>query len=319
MFGYHDIGAAGLRELLTCGADVATVVTHRNDPGEQIWFESVADLAAARGIPVLMPEDPNAAACVEAIRRLRPDLIVSLYYRRMLAPAILAIPPLGAVNVHGSLLPKYRGRAPLNWVLVNGEALTGVTLHHMDDRADHGDIIGQRAVPIAVEDTALTLWRKLTLAACQVLAETYPLLASGQAPRMPQDHSQATKFGRRTPADGQVDWTQSAWQIYNLIRAVTRPFPGAFSFWQDERIFLWSARPPSGRRVGAPPGTVEGVGSDGAIEVATGDGLLCIDRVQPAGGPEMSGAEFVARGSRAGTIRFTPAATPAIDRKGEVR
>lgn len=294
VFGYRDVGVACLQELLAQRANVVAVVTHRDDPGETIWFGSVAELAAAHGIPVEAPEDPNAPAFVEEVRRLRPDLVFSFYYRRLLSSAILAIPPLGAINLHGSLLPKYRGRAPLNWVLVNGESVTGVTLHHMNARADHGDIIAQRAVPIAVEDTALTLSRKMTTAARTLLAEMFPLIVAGRAPRVPQDHAAATKFGRRTPADGLIAWSRSAWEIYNLIRAVTRPFPGAFTFWEGKQIFLWSARPPRGRASPAPAGAVLGVGDGGGLEVATGDGVLEVLRLQADGGPETDGVNFFA-------------------------
>ncbi|MBI4736592.1 MAG: formyltransferase [candidate division NC10 bacterium] len=292
VFGYHDIGVACLQELLDQRANIVAVVTHRDDPGETIWFGSVAELAAAHGIPVETPDDPNTLAFVEEARCLRPDLIFSFYYRCLLSPAILAIPSLGAINLHGSLLPKYRGRAPPHWVLVHGERTTGVTLHYMDARADHGDIVAQKAVPIAVEDTALTLSRKLTAATRALLAETYPLIVAGRAPRIPQDHSAATIFGRRTAADGLIEWSRPAWEIYNLIRAVTRPFPGAFTFWADRRIFLWSARPPGSRSSPAPAGTVLGIGGGGTLEVATGDGVLEVIGIQPDGGLETDGAAF---------------------------
>jgi methionyl-tRNA formyltransferase len=307
VFGYHEIGVACLRELLRQGANVVAVVTHRDDPGETIWFKSVAELAAAHGIPVHLPDDPNVPALVEEVRRLRPDYIFSFYYRRILSPAILAIPSIAAVNLHGSLLPKYRGRAPLNWVLVHGETVTGVTLHHMDAKADHGDIITQRVVPIAIEDTAATLSEKLTTAAAALLAETYPLIVAGRAPRLPQDHAAATKFGRRTPADGLIDWSRSAWQIYNLIRAVTRPFPGAFTFWEGRRIFVWAARPPSGQASDAPPGTVLGTGGGGTLDLATGDRVLPVLRLQAEDGPEMDGPIFLStmmKGSCATRPRF---------------
>jgi len=305
VFGYHDIGVACLQELLDEGANVVGVVTHRDDPGETIWFGSVAELAAAHGIPVHMPDDPNVPEFVAEVRQLQPDLIFSFYYRRLLSPTVLAIPPLGAINLHGSLLPKYRGRAPLNWVLVHGETVTGVTLHHMDAKADHGDIIAQRVVPIAIEDTALTLSRKLTAAARALLAETYPLIVAGRAPRVPQDHAAATSFGRRTPADGLIDWTRSAWQIYNLIRAVTRPFPGAFTFWEGKQVFLWSARPPRGRPAPAPLGTILGTGQDGALKVATGDGILEVLRAQPRDGAETDGATFLATLPKGSNLQFS--------------
>jgi methionyl-tRNA formyltransferase len=179
-------------------------------------------------------------------------------------------------------------------VLVHGETTTGVTLHHMDARADHGDIIAQRAVPIAIEDTALTLSRKLTAAARSLLAEMYPLIASGRAPRTPQDHGAATKFKRRTPGDGLVDWTRPAWQIYNLIRAVTHPFPGAFTSWDGRRVFLWAALPPGAKACELPPGTILGVGEGGGIIVATGRGILEVVRLQADGEPETDGATFFA-------------------------
>lgn len=294
VFGYSDLGVVCLQQLLDQGASAVAVVTHRDHPGETIWFGSVAALAASREIPVLTPDDPNVPAFAEEVRGLRPDLIFSFYYRRLLSPALLAVPRLGAINLHGSLLPKYRGRAPLNWVLVHGETVTGVTLHHMDAQADHGDIIAQRAVSIAVGDTALTLSRKLTVAARTLLAETYPLIVAGRAPRTPQDHAAATTFRRRTPADGLIDWSRSAWEVYNLIRAVTRPFPGAFTFWEGRRITLWAARPPRGWPSPAPPGTILGVGEDGALEVATGDGVLEVLRLQPEEGVETDGPTFFA-------------------------
>ena len=294
VFGYSDLGVVCLQQLLDRGANVVAVVTHRDDPEESIWFGSVAALAVSRNIPVHTPDDPNVPAFVEEIRGLRPDLIFSFYYRRLLSQALLAIPRLGAINLHGSLLPKYRGRAPINWVLVHGETTTGVTLHHMDARADRGDIIAQRAVPIAIEDTALTLSRKLTATARTLLAEMYPLIAAGRAPRVPQDHGAATKVRRRTPGDGLIDWSRSAWQIYNLIRAVTHPFPGAFTFWDGRRVFLWSALPPGTQACEMPPGTILGVGDGGAINVATGQGILGVTRIQPQEGPEMDGPTFFA-------------------------
>ncbi len=309
-FAYHDMGVVCLEELAEQGADLVAVVTHRDDPREAVWFASVAAWAAARGIPVSMPEAPNAAECVERIRALRPDLLFSFYYRRLLGPALLEVPRLGAVNLHGSLLPKYRGRAPLNWVLVRGEMMTGVTLHYMDVQADHGDIIAQRVVPIAIEDTAATLWRKLTAAGRALLAEQYPRIATGCAPRIPQDHAAATTFPRRTPADGLIVWDRSAWEIYNLIRAVTRPFPGAFTYREGRKIFLWTARPPAGERAAAPAGTLLGPGEGVALHVATGDGVLAILRLQVEGEAEVSGIEYWRTCGAGAAMRFAASGCP---------
>ena len=297
VFGYHDIGVACLHAVREQGGDIVLVVTHEVDPAENVWFASVADAAAGLAIRVVAPPDPNAPAFVERVRRLEPDLLFSFYYRQLLGPALLAVPRLAAVNLHGSLLPKYRGRAPINWALIHGETLTGVTLHHMDERADHGDIIAQRAVPIAVEDTALSLSRKVTEAARSVVRDTYPSLVAGQAPRIPQDHAAATVFGRRRPEDGLIDWRVSAWPIYNLVRAVTHPFPGAFTWWNGRRVFIWKAWPPRDHRSVYPAGRVVAVGTQGGLEVATGAGILEVARLQVEGEREVDAAEIVTAGT----------------------
>ncbi len=313
VFGYHDMGVLGLRVLLEQGARVVAVVTHRDDPGEAIWFQSVADAAARAGIPLLRPPGPREPGLLEAVGALAPDLLFSFYYRRLLPAPLLAIPALGAINLHGSLLPRYRGRAPLNWVLVNGETETGVTLHHMDEAADHGDIIAQRAVRIAPEDSAATLWRKLLGAAETLLTEMYPAIAAGGAPRRPQDHAAATLMRRRRPSDGRIDWGRPARELHNLVRAVTHPFPGAFTFLGTRRVFVWAARPMAGT-AGAPPGRMVGATPRGGLAVATGEGLLELLRVEPAGEPEMDGAEFFARVVGGGAAAFADAPPDAVAR-----
>jgi len=210
VFAYHSVGYECLKVLLEAGDQVVAVVTHEDDPNEEIWFPSVAELARKRRLPVYTPSNPNLPAFVELIRSQAPDLVFSFYYRRLLARELLVIPRLGAINLHGSLLPKYRGRSPVNWVLVNGERETGVTLHYMVERADAGDIIAQRRVPIDLQDTALSLFRKITAAAAELLRETLPLIKSGIAPRIPQDAGQATKFGGRHPEDGKIAWEAPA-------------------------------------------------------------------------------------------------------------
>ena len=181
-------------------------------------------------------------AFVAAMQALQPDFLFSCYYRHMLKQPLLDLPRLGALNLHGSLLPRYRGRVPVNWVLVHGETETGVTLHYMEAKADQGDIVGWKRVPITSEDTALTLFAKMTAAAPELLRETYPLLRAGTAPRLSQDHSQASYYGGRTPADGLIDWRHSAQQIYNLVRAVTHPYPGAFTFFQGRKLLVWAGQ-----------------------------------------------------------------------------
>ena len=283
VFAYHDMGLAGLDALRRAGYEIAAVFSHEDDPGERCWFGSVKDWAAARGIPVHCPVDVNEPYWIERIAASGPEMIFSFYYRRMLAEEILRLPPLGAYNLHGSLLPAYRGRCPVNWVLLQGEARTGVTLHHMVRRADAGDIVGQREVTIDPEDTALTLYGKLCAAAGILLDELLPLLKAGKAPRIPQDIGRGSYFGGRKPEDGRIDWRWPAGRIYNLVRAVTDPYPGAFGTLPDgSRLLVWWARPlPTAAGEAAPlPGRIEIAGGD--VLVGTGQGKLQLIDVETA-------------------------------------
>ena len=300
LFAYHTFGARWLERLLATGDTVAAVVTHADDPGEAIWFESVADAARAHGLPVHMPVSPNTAEFVRLVRGLRPDLFLSVWYRRLLCPELLAIPRLGAVNLHGSLLPRYRGRSALNWVLVNGEKKTGVTLHYMVAEADAGDIIAQEEIEIDPTDTALTLTDKLVKAGTGLFERWYPSIRAGTAPCRPQDRALATTVGQRRPEDGRVSWRRPAQELYNLIRAVTHPFPGAFATFGGRRLFIWAARVEPEARDGA-PGAVIAVRRAAGIVVAAGAGALLLTRLALEGDSELAGDEFAARyGLRAG-------------------
>ena len=276
VLAYHNIGCTGIKALLAHGIDIAAVFTHRDDPNETVWFDSVAELASSKGIPVFAPENINHPLWVDRIRALAPDILFSFYYRDMVKPVILDIPPRGCLNLHGSMLPRYRGRCPINWVLVNGESETGVTLHYMTPRPDDGDIVGRRRIAIDDDDTALSLHRKAATAAATLLDELLPGIVAGTAPRMPQDKEKATYFGGRKPADGEIDWKQPASTVRNLVRAVTRPYPGAFSHIGNRQCFFWSVRATdAGSGV---PGTILSVApltiqcGRGAIEVLSGQG-----------------------------------------------
>jgi methionyl-tRNA formyltransferase len=295
VFGYHTIGCRCLKTLLELGEQVSAVVTHEDDPSEHVWFESVAALGRSAGLVVLSPKTPNTRSFVRYLRTLQPDLILSFYYRRLLSREVLAVPRLGGVNLHGSLLPKYRGRAPLNWVLVNGETQTGVTLHAMTEQADAGDIIAQRAVDIAFEDTALTLFEKVTQAAVELFRETFPLIKAGVAPRQPQDPTQATYFGARTPDDGRIDWSRPALGLYNLVRAVTTPYPGAFTVLHGRKLYVWRARLiQEGSAAERPPGMILGTHEGGCL-IATGQGALLLTQVQIEGEAVMAGDAWLRR------------------------
>jgi len=293
VFAYHEVGYVCLQELLRSGDPVVGVVTHADDPGEHIWFRSVHELAEAHGVPVSAPVTVNTPEWIARVRAWQPDIIFSFYYRRLLCSQLLAIPPRGALNLHGSLLPKYRGRVPVNWVLIHDERETGVTLHYMEEKPDRGDIVAQRAVPITDDDTALTLFHKVADAAAALMRDTYPLLRAGTAPRTPQDHGRASYFGGRRPADGRIDWTAPARTIFNLVRAVTHPYPGAFTTWQQRTLYVWQARPlPATAPIKAPPGTLLAVAP--ALHVQTGDGVLALNRVQLDGEPELPAVQWAA-------------------------
>ena len=296
VFAYHQIGYECLNVLIEAGEEVVAVVTHEDDPREEVWFPSVARLARMHELSVYAPSNPNTPDFIGLVRRLAPDLILSIYYRRLLYKELLAIPPLGGINLHGSLLPKYRGRAPINWVLVNGETETGVTLHYMVEEADAGDIVAQRAVPIDEQDTALDLYKKIIVAGAELLRETFPLIKEGRAPRIPQDSSRATKFGGRRPEDGKILWDSPARSVYNLIRAVTHPYPGAFTYFGGRKLFVWHARalPGAANHKGL-PGSVEAVEKGNGIWVKTGDGSLLLTRTQFEGEEEMPADELAAR------------------------
>jgi methionyl-tRNA formyltransferase len=229
VFAYHNVGVRCLSTLLAHGVDVPLVVTHEDRPGETIWFDSVAKLARDHDIPVIAPADANAADVVERVRAAKADFLFSFYFRQMLKPALLALAARGAYNMHGSLLPKYRGRVPVNWAVIKGETQTGATLHTMVEKPDAGLIAGQMAVPILPEDTAHDVFAKVTVAAELVLDRCLPQLLAGTLQLTPQDFTKASYFGGRKPEDGKINWHQSARAIHNLVRGVAPPYPGAFA------------------------------------------------------------------------------------------
>ncbi len=227
VFAYHNVGVRCLEVLLARGVEVALVVTHEDNPAETIWFDSVARAAAQRSIPVITPEDPNTPDIVARVAACKPDFLFSFYYRLMLKAPLLGLAPRGALNMHGSLLPKYRGRVPINWAIIHGETETGATLHYMAEKPDSGDIVAQSRVPILADDTAKDVFDKVTLAAANMLDAVLPALAAGTAARTAQDLFKGSYFGGRRPEDGIIDWSKDAASIHNLVRAVAPPYPGA--------------------------------------------------------------------------------------------
>jgi methionyl-tRNA formyltransferase len=242
VFAYSEVGVRCLRELLDQEVKVPLVFTHDDDPRESRWFGSVRELAAAHGLKVVAPDDPNTVECIAEGRRARPDFVFSFYYRHLLNAAWLSLPKRGALNMHGSLLPKYRGRAPVHWAILNGETLTGASLHYMLEKPDAGSLVDQQAVPIGENDTALEVSLKVAEAAQQVLRRTLPKLIAGSAPARPLDLAQGSYFGRRRPEDGRIDWHAGSRAIHDLVRAVAPPFPGAFTEVNGQRLEVWETR-----------------------------------------------------------------------------
>lgn len=229
VFAYHDVGVRCLSVLLAQGIEVVHVYTHADDPRENIWFGNVAELARLHGIPVTLVGDSDQPGLAASVAALQPDFLFSFYYRFMLPPAILDLARRGAFNMHGSLLPRYRGRVPVNWALVHGEHETGATLHEMVAKPDAGRLVDQMAVPILPNDIALDVFRKVTTAAEIVLHRSLPQLLDGSARLTPQNLAAGRYFGGRKPEDGRIDWSWGAQRVHNLIRAVAPPYPGAFT------------------------------------------------------------------------------------------
>ena len=276
VFAYHDVGVRCLKVLLAQGVDVRLVITHTDNPTEQIWFDSVADTATAYGVPVLTPTDVNDDAICAAIADCRPDFLFSFYYRQMLAPRLLGLAPRGAYNLHGSLLPRYRGRVPVNWAVLHGETQTGATLHVMQAKPDRGAIVAQQAVPILPDDTAAEVFGKVVVAAEIALHDCLPSLLAGTAPMREQDQSLASYFGGRGPEDGRIDWSHSAQQIHNLVRAVAPPYPGAFTDHGGHRLrLLRTLRVAQTASIAAPDGLGRGLfHAQGTLYARAGDGAL---------------------------------------------
>lgn len=288
VFAYHDMGCVGVQALLDAGFDIAAIFTHADNAQENAFFGSVARLAAERGIPVYAPDDVNHPLWVDRIAEMKPDVIFSFYYRNLLGEAILNNARIGAFNLHGSLLPAYRGRAPLNWVLVNGETQTGVTLHRMISRADAGAIIAQQAVEIADADDALSLHRKLTESAKHLLEGALPTLKNGTFSETAQDESKASYVGRRTPEDGRLEWEKPAQTLHNLVRAVSDPWPGAFSFVGTHKFIVWKSRV----RSDVAPARSGTVISVSPLIIACGEGALEVMTGQTEKGVYMQGAQL---------------------------
>ena len=243
VFAYHDVGINCLNALLHAGIQIDLVVTHQDDPNENVWFGSVAKLCEEQKIPCITPNANQLIDLIPQIKKLAPDYLFSFYYRHMIPAELLACAKVAALNMHGSLLPKYRGRSPVNWAILHGETQTGATLHIMETKPDAGDIVGQSAVSIDANETATDVFGKVSQAAVKVINQVLPDLVQGHVPRKPNFLAQGSYFGGRKPADGQIVWQQTAKQVHDLVRAVAPPYPGAFTDWQGQRMVVARTNP----------------------------------------------------------------------------
>lgn len=299
VFAYHNVGVRCLRALLGRGVEIPLIVTHLDNPQEEIWFDSVRALARDYDIPAITPADPNSAEVLAAVQAARPDFLFSFYYRNMLGLPLLQSAARGAFNLHGSLLPRYRGRVPVNWAIIHGETETGATLHVMNEKPDNGAIVDQMAVPILPDDTAREVFDKVTVAAEMVLWRSLPGLIDGSAVLRAQDLSLGAYFGGRKPQDGRIDPQAGAGALHNFVRALTRPYPGAYAEPGGKRLVIWKTRleradaPPEARQDAQDFACLRLIGENVAIETAGGGRLRVL--AADLDGTPLTAENFAAR------------------------
>ncbi|ANS74995.1 methionyl-tRNA formyltransferase [Paenibacillus yonginensis] len=297
--GTPQFAVPSLEMLLAEGYNIVGVVTQPDRPQGRkkvLTPTPVKEAALKHGIPVLQPSRLRAPEAVAEVAALKPDLIVTAAYGQILPKSVLDMPKFGCLNVHGSLLPKYRGGAPIQRSIMSGEKETGVTLMYMAEGLDTGDMIAKVVVPIEYDDTSGTIFDKLSTAGAQLLKEQLPLIIEGRAERIPQNDAESTYAPNLTREDEKIDWTADSESIRNRVRGLL-PFSGAFTLWNGEVFKIWelSVLKENGGGSGQTPGTVLSL-SDKGIEVQAGSGVVLLTRVQPAGKKAMAASEFVRGG-----------------------
>lgn len=277
-----------LKALLEHNAHIVGILCLQQDEHEiERYEEPIRELANQFGIPhyeTKWMKDRDYAEIIST--QMRPDVAFVVGCRILIPEPIYKIPPIGSFAVHDSLLPDYRGFAPLNWSIINDEDHTGVTLFYLSELMDGGDIVAQKRVPIGPDDTAPVVYDRVCRATVDVILGTYSMLASGTAPRIKQDYEAGSFTCSRNPIDGVIDWSKTTRSIYNQIRALTHPYPGAFTYYEGKRLIIWLAKPvdrPLSYK-GRIPGRIIGISNrEGCVDVLTGDGVLRILEVQAEG------------------------------------
>jgi methionyl-tRNA formyltransferase len=295
--GSPSFAVPSLERLVATDHEIACVITQPDRPagrGLSVKAPPVKQVALQHGLKIYQPEKFNTRSFLDEVEAIEPDLIVVVAYGKIFRRRSLGIPRLGCVNVHASLLPKYRGIAPINWALVNGETETGVTTMFMNEGVDTGDIILMRSTAIGANETAGELLERLAVIGAEALVETCDLVASGKAPRTTQDDSLATSAPRLSKESGRIRWDRPAQAVHNLVRGVT-PWPGATTSLDDRKIKV--IRSGLGESGGGDPGKVISIDSQGGILVSCSSGAVWLKVLQAEGRKPVSGADF-ARGYR---------------------
>lgn len=291
-----ESGRQALETLVELGADVRAIVTLQDDlAAHASGAVRFGPPAEAYGIPCLKIRTINDAGSVEFLRQLCPDLMFVIGWSQLLGREVLAIPPGGVIGFHPTLLPEGRGRAPIAWTLIHGLQRSGATLFYLDEGVDSGDIIAQREFEISIEDTAGTVYQKAVAILVELLRAYFPLLRQGRAPRTPQDHRRATYWPRRRPEDGWIHWKRPRLEVYNWVRGLTHPYPGAFTSLGGRKLTIWSAALGSSADGRGRPGSVTELVEGEGFLVATGGGELLVTRTQVEAGVEESAWALVIR------------------------
>jgi len=241
VFAYQNMGVIGLSCLMNKNINIIHVITHKDNPNHHVWWDSVAEFCSKNKLSFSFIEDSSHDEIFKLIHKFNIHCIFSFHYRRIIPDKILNLALHGGINLHCSPLPRYKGKAPVNWQIINGEILTGISLHYMTREIDSGDIIDIQKTEILDTDDIMSVNKKLEQIAIVLLDKNIPLIIEGQNNRFPQNLSESTYFGARKPADGEINWYNDSKVILNLIRAVTKPYPGAFTIIGDIKYIIWKA------------------------------------------------------------------------------
>ena len=287
-------GHAVLKKLISVQANIAGILCLVEDAHEEAFHPKISAIAKEHAIPLFYSTEAKPSEYAAILQKINPDIAFAIGWRYLISKAAYSIPPKGTLILHDSLLPKYRGFAPMNWAIINGEQKTGVTLFYIADGVDAGPIVDQLSTDIHLQDTAKSVDEKVIALYEEIIVKNLPALQAGTAKHTPQDDAKATYTCKRTPEDGEIHWQNSAVQIYNLIRGLSHPFPGAYTKLNGKKLLIWQAELPEQQEtyVGNIPGRVIGKRHDG-IEVLTGNGVLRLKRLQYHDDVEKDAAELV--------------------------